>query len=351
MNPEEDWAGQIFFPASLFTCKKILEMNGAAQISFSVIILMMGLYPTSLRSQYIPGPGFARVGIDSLPVYSTNSPQSEVVKILKRGDTVRVVMEIAGYQDRWCAISGEDSKEIWGFVFCRDLESADDRAKVPQSSPGKALLPGPSRDEPGALSRNSPIREENIAHPVNMGSLLQAVWKEDVGAVRDLLEKGADPNAQTAYGTRLLHIAAKKSDSEMTQLLLTKGADVNGRDRNGMTALMAAASAGQAPNAQILLEAGADINARDDKGYTALMWATVQGFPDAVETLLGYGAEVNARSKDGKTAYWLSNRMVANLSKSLAAAFKTNSDVSGLQMMLKNHQRILQMLQETKGKE
>jgi hypothetical protein len=326
-------------------------MTRFARIFSSSVILLLGLYPAASRSQYIPGPGFARVEIDSMPVYSTNSPKSEVVRVLKRGDAVRVVMEIAGYEDRWCAISGEDSKDIWGFVFCRDLASFDDRAKVSQSSTEKALLPGPFRHEPGVLYPDSSIREENITHPVNMASLLQAVWKEDLGAVRDLLEKGADPNAQTAYGTRLLHIAAKKSETEMTQLLVAKGADVNGRDRNGMTALMAAASAGQAQNEQVLLDAGADINAQDDKGYTALMWATVQGFPDAVEVLLGYGAEVNARSKDGKTAYWLSNRMVANLSRSLAAAFKSNSEVSSLQIMLKNQQRILQMLQETKGRE
>jgi hypothetical protein len=326
-------------------------MTRLAWIFFSSIILMGGLSPPALRSQYISGSDFARVEMDSLPVYSTNSPQSEVVRVLKRGDRVRIVLEIAGYEDRWCAISGEGSKDIWGFVFCRDLESTDDHPKVIQSSTGKDLLPGLSRDQATSLHPASAIQEENIAHPVNMASLLQAVWREDFETVRDLLEKGADPNVQTAYGTRLLHIAAKKSDSEIPQLLLAKGADANGRDRNGTTALMAAASAGQAQNVQVLIEAGADINAKDDKGYTALMWATVQGYPDAVDVLLGYGAEVNVRSKDGQTAYWLANRMVANLSRSLAAAFKSNSDVSGLQVMLKNHQRILQMLQENKGRE
>jgi ankyrin repeat protein len=114
---------------------------------------------------------------------------------------------------------------------------------------------------------------------------------------------------------------------------------------------MEAASAGRAANAEILLSAGAKVNAIDENGFTALTWATMLGFPECVKVLLESGAEVNKRSKDGRTAMGISQKIVENTSKSLARAFKSNSDVSELRVKLSKHETIFQMLKEAGGGE
>ena len=57
-------------------------------------------------------------------------------------------------------------------------------------------------------------------------ALQHAVVKDQVDAVRALLEWGADPDAQQSGGTPLF-IAATKKDLTMFRLLLDAGADVN----------------------------------------------------------------------------------------------------------------------------
>ena len=318
-------------------------------IFFPFIFLVFASSPTALRPQNIPGSGAVKVKTEFLSVYSANSPKSEIVKILKKGDIVWVQMEIIGAEDKWCVISWEGRKEFLGFVDCRDLEYLDHDSQISQKSMGKEVLATPSVEEPGVDNSGTSEGKENISY--NLGRFLQAVWNEDIFAVKELIEKGVNPNAQTKDGTSPLHIAAKKEDTEITNLLIASGADVNSRDQNGMTALIAAASEGQGPNAEVLLSAGADINAMDDKGFTALMWATYKGFPEVVEILLEFGAEVNARSKDGRTALWFSKKLVANTSKSLASAFKSSSDVSELKTKLANHKIIFQMLKQAGGRE
>ena len=318
-------------------------------IFFPFIFLVFALCPTALRPQNILGSGVAKVKTEFLSVHSANSLKSGIVMVLKKGDIVWVQMEIIGSEDKWCVISGEGRKEILGFVDCRDLGYLDHGPKISQKSMGKEVLATPSVEEPGVDNSGTSEGKENISY--NLGRFLQAVWNEDIFTVKELIEKGVNPNAQTKDGTSPLHIAAKKDGTEITNLLIARGADVNSKDRNGMTVLMAAAFEGQGPNAEVLLSAGADINAMDDKGFTALMWATFKGFPEVVEILLEFGAEVNAKSKDGRTALWFSKRMVANTSKSLGKAFKSNSDVSELKTKLANYEIILQMLKEAGGRE
>ena len=297
----------------------------------SSILLLFAFYPNSLRSQRVPGPGLAKVKAEILQVRSENSPTSDIVKVLKKGDVVWIQMEIIGSGGKWCLISEETKKTNLGFVSCEDLGNLDRNSNITEQTAAKEKMASPSGE--------------------GLGSLLQAIWKGDILAVKELVDQGVDPNAQTKLGISPLHMAAKKQETEIPSLLIAKGADVNAGDQNGKTALMEAASAGRAANAQVLLSAGAKVNAVDENGFTALMWATMLGFPEFVEILLGSGAEVNARSKDGRTAMGVSQKMVENTTKSLARAFKTNSEVSELQIKLAIHNKIFQILKEAGGRE
>jgi uncharacterized protein len=327
------------------------QMGSKVFIIFSSLFLIFFLYPNASRSQQIPGSGLAKVEAEFLPIHSTNSPESEILRTLKKGDVVRVQMEIIGAEGKWCIVSEETKKASLGFVFCKDLKYLDLESKITPQSVEKMALTAPLVEGQGPLNAGASDKKGNILSSAYLGSLLQAVWKGDISAVKELVEKGVDPNAQTRLGTRPLHVASKKRETEITSMLIASGADVNSKDQNGKTPLMEAASAGQPANAQVLLSAGANINAVDEKGFTALMWATMVGSPEVIEVLLESGAEVNIRSKNGGTALWLSQKMVENTSTSLAKAFKTNSNISEMQAKLANHKIIFQMLKEAGGRE
>jgi ankyrin repeat protein len=182
---------------------------------------------------------------------------------------------------------------------------------------------------------------------------LYALWRADTAEVKDLLKKGADPNAQTVDGARPLLIAAKLRNSDLIRILIENGADVNGKDRNGMTPLMAAASMGQAKNAEVLIGAGADLNAMDNNRITALMWATLKGFPDVVKILLARGADVHGKTKEGLTAWVLSKRIIGDIQRQLAEDQKARNKaaLSEHRKNLTKHEKVFRLLEEAGGKE
>ncbi len=311
----------------------------------------MVFYPFPSRSQGFPGSGGAVVMEDSLPVYSANSPESDIARVLKKGEQVWVQIEVTGAEDRWCLISAKEEYQPLGFALCKNLQPLVQES--PRDPTAKAKIDEPIAQGDSGVRPPPPEREGAPTYSLYMGSLLQAVWKEDISAVKELLAKGADPNAKSAIGTSPLHGAAKKSEVEITRALIAQGADVNARDQSGLTPLMAAASANQIHNMEALLAAGARVDAKDDKGFTALMWAVVQGFPQGVEVLLENKAQANERSNEGKTALWLSKQILSNTRKSLANAYRKNSQdlIRELRTKVANQMEILNMLKDSGGRE
>ncbi len=115
-----------------------------------------------------------------------------------------------------------------------------------------------------------------------------------VSGVRDgvdaLLALGADPNGdirQLARNLPPLSLAAMFNDTGAVRSLLDKGADANRPGTHGITPLMMAAAAEEASPEmiKILLDGGARIDTRDAVGRTALDWALLQG-ESAVAALL-----------------------------------------------------------------
>ena len=179
----------------------------------SSILLIFASYPNALRSQQVAGFGLAKVKAEILQIRSENSPTSDIVKVLKKGDVVWIQMEIIGSGGQWCLIAEETKKTILGFVPCGDLGYLDRNSNIAGEPVGKQKIAAPSAE--------------------GLGSLLQAIWKGDISAVKGLVETGVDPNAQTKLGISPLHMAAKKKETEITSLLIAKGADVNAGDQNG----------------------------------------------------------------------------------------------------------------------
>jgi uncharacterized protein len=133
-------------------------------------------------------------------------------------------------------------------------------------------------------------------------SLADAARKDDLPAIRALLDRHADVNAPQVDGTTALHWSVQQDDLEMSRLLLRAGANPNAANRYGMTVLSLACTNGSGPMVELLLQAGADPNTAIPGGETPLMTASRTGKAAAVHALLAKGAEVEAKEARGQTA-------------------------------------------------
>jgi ankyrin repeat protein len=124
-------------------------------------------------------------------------------------------------------------------------------------------------------------------------ALRKAAQDGDIQTVKDLLAKGANVNAKDETGkTALLWVAPARDNPEMIKLLIAKGAtalmiaasqsnpgiiaelieagaEINAQNNSGGTALMAAASRGNLDEIKILRAKDADVKLKDKKGRTA----------------------------------------------------------------------------------
>ncbi|AFV97615.1 MULTISPECIES: ankyrin repeat domain-containing protein [unclassified Sulfuricurvum] len=82
------------------------------------------------------------------------------------------------------------------------------------------------------LSDANTAREDN-----NKTILMYAVWVGNTEAVKYLIEKGADVNAQDAGGATALHLAAWRGHTPIAVYLIEKGASANAMSKEGMTPL------------------------------------------------------------------------------------------------------------------
>ena len=176
--------------------------------------------------------------------------------------------------------------------------------------------------------------------------LFDAVEQGDTKRVSDLLEKGANVNAQHQYfsGQTPLHRAVfLRYPGPMVKLLVNAGADIEAKDEDGKTAweikkeyvkkymrysnasypgvselmkpdnmegqdigaqLYNAVKQGDTKRVFDLLEKGANPNAIDEDGETPLHWAVWLRHPEPMARILvDAGADIEAKDEDGKTAW------------------------------------------------
>jgi ankyrin repeat protein len=126
------------------------------------------------------------------------------------------------------------------------------------------------------------------------------MWSvSDPAKVRLMLDHGAQVNTAAKSGRTALIIAAFTNPSaEVVRLLLAKGAKVDVIDQRHVTPLNAATFGNDTATVRLLLEAGADMDTPDTFiGLTPLMNAAGNRNVEAVKLLMAKGAKVNAVSK------------------------------------------------------
>jgi uncharacterized protein len=129
--------------------------------------------------------------------------------------------------------------------------------------------------------------------------LVIAVVNDRASQVRELLAKGADPNAIAPTGEPVLLIAARSGHVPTIEALLAGKANVNIRSKAGDSALMIAALTGHLEAAKKLRAGGA---ALDGPGWTPLIYASGGGHEALIRYLLDEGAKINAVAPNGTSA-------------------------------------------------
>jgi ankyrin repeat protein len=135
--------------------------------------------------------------------------------------------------------------------------------------------------------------------------LFAAAGKGNLELVELLYKSGADPAAFSTQhaGCCALHIAAEKNYVDVVTALLSYGVSVNIRSgKQKLTPLISAACCGSLEAVEVLVKENADINAQSSTGNTALMLAIDRGKIDVALYLIKAGADLEVRGQKGWTA-------------------------------------------------
>jgi ankyrin repeat protein len=108
--------------------------------------------------------------------------------------------------------------------------------------------------------------------------ICEAIKKNDIDKLKQLVNYGADVNEKTKNGRTSLHYAAKYSTNiDILKYLLLQGAYVNAKDKDNFTPLhYAAQSNSNVVILKYLVSKGADINAKNIEGNTPIDVASGQ---------------------------------------------------------------------------
>ncbi|KAK3316841.1 ankyrin repeat-containing domain protein [Apodospora peruviana] len=124
--------------------------------------------------------------------------------------------------------------------------------------------------------------------------------------VKLLLDHGADPKTADDQGWSSLHYCAwYGSDEKVVDLLIEKGADINARESVGETPLHILLSRRDIPKEMLksFLRNNADVNAEDEASVRPLQMASIYNEVHNLNMILSLGvAEIDDRDQDGDTA-------------------------------------------------
>jgi len=133
-----------------------------------------------------------------------------------------------------------------------------------------------------------------------------AIRNDNTGVLKDLLQRGFDPNAADEKGQPGLTMAMQENSPKAAKLLLAQpGVKIDALNAAGESALMMAALKGDMAGVKMLLERGARIN---QNGWTPLHYAATGPEPDIVRLLLERGAEVDAAAPNGSTPLMMASQ-------------------------------------------
>ncbi|MGE0474825.1 MAG: ankyrin repeat domain-containing protein [Nitrospirales bacterium] len=133
-------------------------------------------------------------------------------------------------------------------------------------------------------------------------ALLDAVHRNDVPALKRLLQEGVALDTQDSRGRTALMVAVDKNYVEAGTLLIEAGANVNVQDHQQDSPFLLAGARGNLEILKPMLKANPDFRLYNRYGGTALIPASERGHVEVVKLLLGTPMDVNHVNRLGWTA-------------------------------------------------
>jgi hypothetical protein len=198
------------------------------------------------------------------------------------------------------------TEQTWKNAACLDPEEGRGGCTVLRILWSRGLRPANVAALVESAARNGNVAsvefllEQNAIEGIKerwlpIAQLMQAAVERPERVVRDLLDKGVEPDMKSDVDGRtpLLMAALLGREEVVTMLLETNAVDIESKEFEfGRTPLLCAASRGNMEVVRLLQEKGADKSVRDIEGKTALMLATETGIGDEVAaTCLLYKVE------------------------------------------------------------
>jgi len=154
------------------------------------------------------------------------------------------------------------------------------------------------------------------------------MWcSHDMEKTKLLLEYKADVNFKTNEGnTAFLGACVGNAQHDMIKLYLQHGADPLLKNNRGHTSLMRVAIYGDTSSARLLVSKGVDINEKKGGGGSALFYAIKSGNKEMVFWLLANGADAN--SKDSYQSTPLSYAVIVNDMDMVKALLEKTNDIN-----------------------
>lgn len=142
--------------------------------------------------------------------------------------------------------------------------------------------------------------------------LMIAAAAGDLDFVKDLLERGANPNAKKKskanlgpynfYDATPLIYAIYYDRPQVFELLLSKGADANAKNIYGTTALMVAAKMANPIYFDTLMRYGASVSGKNASDITVISNSICSDDPERFNKVIALGATVDAHERSGNFA-------------------------------------------------
>lgn len=146
------------------------------------------------------------------------------------------------------------------------------------------------------------VTVSSIAWASSFDDFFSAVKRDDVGAVRQLAQRGFDLNTRNAANEHALFLALRDEAPAVSSFLLDQAeVQVEARTSQDESPLMMAALKGRVAIARRLIERGAEVN---KTGWTPLHYAATNGDGESVamtRLLLEHHAYIDAESPNRTT--------------------------------------------------
>lgn len=147
---------------------------------------------------------------------------------------------------------------------------------------------------------------------MNNVSLHRLARTNEIDALKEAIDRGANVNEKDKFGTTALHYSISEANHDVTDLLLERGADVTTQDHNGATALHYAVEYNACDVAEALLRRDRKVLTLIDKQGNQPLWTAVfnaRGNYEMVNLLLRHGADVMHKNNVDASPLDLAKRM------------------------------------------